>query len=88
MDKRTGRLHHACNAELQGNRDAEIINVTTGAKFFFLKNFSSCDQLSCNLKRSYFTAESDPEIISEAEPETVTPVTTYDVIAGSAGLIP
>jgi aminopeptidase N len=48
---------------------SETINVTTGAKFFYLRKFSSCDQLSCNLRRSYFTAESGPEILSEAKPD-------------------
>jgi aminopeptidase N len=48
---------------------AETINVNTGAKLYYLKKFSSCDQLSCNVKRSYFTAESGPEILTEVKPE-------------------
>jgi hypothetical protein len=66
---------------------SEIIKVSTDAKYYYLKKFSSCDQLSCNLRRSYFTAESGPEILSEARPETNDPVSN-DVIAGSSGQVP
>jgi hypothetical protein len=61
---------------------SEIIEVSTKAKFYYLKRFSSCEQLSCNLKRSYFMAESGPEILSEAKPETPEPGNN-DVIANS-----
>jgi aminopeptidase N len=62
---------------------SEIIDVSTDAKFYYLKKFSSCEQLSCNLKRSYFRAESGPEILSEAKPETTEP-SSSDVIANSS----
>jgi len=65
---------------------SETINVTTGAKLFYLKKFSSCDELSCNLKRSYFTAESGPEILSEVKSKPETPYDrNNDVIANSSG---
>jgi aminopeptidase N len=63
---------------------SETVNVTTSAKLFYLKKISSCDKLSCNLKRSYFTAESGPEILHEARPETPD-VGNKDVIAISPG---
>ena len=64
---------------------SETINVTTVARLYYLKKFRSCDQLSCNMKRSYFTAETGPEILSEAEPEPVTPDSkTDDIIADSS----
>jgi hypothetical protein len=64
---------------------SETIEVSTSAKLYYLKRFSSCDELSCNEKRSYFTAETGAEILSEAEPQPVTPDTRYnDVIADSA----
>ena len=66
---------------------SEIIKVTTDAKYYYLKKFNSCDQLSCNLKRSYFMAESGSEILSEAKPAT--PDTgNNDVIATSAEQTP
>jgi hypothetical protein len=61
---------------------SEIIKVSTDAEYHFLKNFSSCDQLSCNLRRSYFTAETGDEILTEAMPGTTHPVND-DVIANS-----
>ena len=48
---------------------SEVINVKTLAKLFFLKSFSSCDVLSCNTDRSYFTAVSGEDLLREAEPE-------------------
>ena len=69
------------------SRMSEIINVSTDAKYYYLKKFSSCDQLSCNLRRSYFTAESGPEILSEAKPETPDPENN-DVIASTSGQNP
>jgi aminopeptidase N len=63
---------------------SETINVSTDAKYYYLKKIKSCDQLSCNLKRSYFMAESGPEILSEAKPEAPDPVNN-DVIANSTG---
>jgi aminopeptidase N len=62
---------------------SETIDVTTKATLFYLKQFSSCDRLSCNIKRSYFTAESDPEILSEIKPETPD-MKNNDVIANSS----
>jgi hypothetical protein len=49
---------------------SQTINVTTGARLFFLKKFSSCSELMCNMKRSYFTAVTGSDIISEAVPDT------------------
>jgi aminopeptidase N len=66
-------------------RDSNIsatINVTSKATVFYLKKFGTCDQLSCNMKRSYFTTESGPEILSEAEPEAPANRSS-DVIANS-----
>jgi hypothetical protein len=66
---------------------SEIIKVSTDAKYYYLKKFNSCDQLSSNLRRSYFTAESGPEILSEAKPGT--PETeNNDVIASTSGQKP
>ena len=66
---------------------SEIIKVSTDAQYYYLKKFNSCDQLSSNLRRSYFTAESGPEILSEAKPGT--PETeNNDVIASTSGQKP
>ena len=48
---------------------SETINVSTDAKYYYLKKFNSCDQLSCNLKRSYFTAESGPKYYLKLNPK-------------------
>ncbi len=65
---------------------AETVNVTTGAKIFYLKKFSYCDKLSCNAKRSYFTAEISAEIFSEAMQEQDAPENKpVDIIAGTFG---
>jgi aminopeptidase N len=64
--------------------NSETIDVSTKAKLFYMKKFTSCDELSCNRNRSYFTAVSGPGILSEAEPQPVSPDTRYhDVIADS-----
>lgn len=65
-----------------GSGKSETINVTTSVKVHYLKNFKSCDQLSCNLKRSYFTAETGPEILSEVKPESPD-LKNNDIIAES-----
>ena len=66
------------------SKASDIITVTTDAKVFYLKRFATCDQLSCNLKRSYFTTEWGSDILSEAIPETPDPLNS-DVIANSSG---
>ncbi len=66
------------------SNSSDVINVTTSAKLFFLKRSVSCEQLSCNEKRSYFVAESSPEILREAEPETPEKM-NKDVIADFSG---
>ena len=65
-----------------GSDITETIDVTTSTKIYYLREFSSCDHLSCNLKRSYFTAESGPDILHEAKPEAPD-VRNNDVIASS-----
>jgi aminopeptidase N len=62
---------------------SETIIVTTSVKVFFLKKIGSCDELSCNMKRSYFKAESGPEILSEVDPDA-TDFRKDDVIAKSS----
>jgi hypothetical protein len=65
---------------------SETIDVTTDAKLFYLKKSGSCAQLSCNAKRSYFTADIDPDILYEAEPQPIIPDTkSNDVVAVSSG---
>jgi aminopeptidase N len=66
------------------SRMSETINVSTDAKYYYLNEFGECDQLSCNLRRSYFMAESGPEILSEAKPEEPDQGSS-DVIANSSG---
>jgi aminopeptidase N len=66
----------------------ETFNVTTSATLFILKKLSSCEELSCNLRRSYFVAETSPDILSEAKPETQDPGYNNDVIAVSPGDMP
>ena len=48
-------------------RLSETINVTTRATLFYLRKINSCEELGCNAQRSYFTTESEPEVLSEAE---------------------
>lgn len=43
------------------------IEVTTKPTLFYLKNMSSCNQLSCNKKRSYFNAATDESVLPEYE---------------------
>jgi aminopeptidase N len=52
---------------------SQAISVTTSARLFFLKRFSSCNELMCNMKRSYFTAVTGSDILSEAVPDTSEP---------------
>jgi aminopeptidase N len=66
------------------SKKSETIQVTTKASLCYLKKLSSCDQLSCNLRHSYFTAKSAPEILSEIKPENPD-FRNNDVIANSAG---
>jgi aminopeptidase N len=61
---------------------SETIDVTTRVRLFYLKKFGSCDQLSCNIKRSYFTTETGPEVLSEAA-EEAPKFRNIDVIANS-----
>jgi aminopeptidase N len=61
-----------------------VIDVTTDAKIFYLKKFTTCNQLNCNMKRSYFTTEWGSDILSEAVPATPDPVNN-DAIANSSG---
>jgi aminopeptidase N len=58
----------------------EIINVTTSARIYYLRHFSSCDRLQCNGNRSYFTAVTGADLLQEAErKEPIVPA--MDVIA-------
>jgi aminopeptidase N len=52
---------------------SQTINVTAEAKLFFVKRFSSCDELMCNMKRSYFTAVTGSDILKEAVPDASEP---------------
>jgi aminopeptidase N len=64
--------------------NAVTIEVTTSARLHYLKNFRSCDQLSCNKERSYFTAETGPDILSEVTPGS-SDFRNSDVITNSSG---
>lgn len=65
-----------------GSKISETINVTDRARLYFLKKFKACEQLSCNLKRSYFTSITGDRVLSEAESE-LPEIRDNDVIAGS-----
>ncbi len=60
---------------------SRTIEVTTVAKLYYLNNFTTCEQLNCNSRHSYFSATSRRELVNEAVPED-TDLRTPDVIAG------
>jgi aminopeptidase N len=54
---------------------SEIIDVTTRARIYNLRHFSTCDRLQCNRNRSYFTAITGADLLPEAQSaEPVIPV--------------
>ena len=50
---------------------SETIDVTTHPRIFRLNKFKTCDQLSCNVRHSYFTAVGGKDILNDPDAETI-----------------
>jgi aminopeptidase N len=50
---------------------SETVDVTTKTRIFYLGKFSTCEQLSCNLKHSYFTGATGKDLLDDRDAEII-----------------